>query len=456
MTRHHFTVPVLLATMLTTAARAQQWFLEPQNGAPPARRFHALAHVAGAEILFGGADEQSGSVFGDTWRYDGLAWTAVTGGGPGARQRFAACVDTARDVLLVFGGADANGNALGDTWQFDGASWLPLPTSGAPSPRLGAAMAFDAARGCVVLFGGGPTATTPTAETWELDGVTWTQRTPVSAPSARQGHTMAFDSVDGTTMLFGGFVAGASGFDAQTWRWNGTAWQQVVTATAPPAMAFPSLAFFDAHGVAVLTGGSGAGSQPLGSFVFDGTDWSAGPSAPPALAGRQGHATAYDPRRELVVLFGGARIALGGAIALQDTWELAVRATFAPFGSGCALGTAGTPRLAARTRPQLGAALELEVAPAGSLVLFVAGTSDAAFLGAPLPADLAPIGLPGCQLLTSVDFTTFATPVGGVATASIGVPLERALIGQSFFAQALATDAGTAATSNGGRATIGN
>ena len=456
MSQQRTTLPFVLTTLLTAAASAQEWYLEPQTSAPPARRFHAFAHLAGAQILFGGVDERTDTVFGDTWRYDGVAWTSLGSNGPGPRQRFAACTDSARGMLVVFGGSDANAQVLGDTWQFDGSTWLPVLTTNAPAPRLGAAMAFDAVRGRVVMFGGGPTGSAPTDETWEFDGVTWTQRTPANAPSARQGHAMTFDSARGVVLLFGGLPAGASAFDAQTWQWDGTDWPQLVTATTPPAAVFPAMTFFDAHGVAVLTSGTGSGSQPLATFVHDGTDWSVGPSAPAALSTRQGQALAYDPLREMVVLFGGARVALGGAVPFADTWELAVQATFAPFGSGCALGSSGTPVLTASTRPQLGSALQLDVAPAGQLALFVAGLDATAFLGAPLPADLAPLGLPGCTLLTSVEHAALATPVAGVASTQIQVPLWRALLGQPIFAQALVVDTGSAAISNGGRATIGN
>jgi hypothetical protein len=269
---------------------------------------------------------------------------------------------------------------------------------------------------------------------------------------------MTFDTTRGVVMLFGGFLGSA--FDAQTWTWNGTAWAQLVTATVPPASPFPSLSFFEPHGVAVLTLGTGAASQPLQTFVHDGADWSAGPSAPTGFTSRQGHATSFDARREMVVLFGGARVGPGGAVATADTWELSIRATFEPFGTGCAF-AAGTPMLdaVAGSRPQLGDTLQLEVMPAGAAALFVAGTSDTTFLGAPLPLDLAPIGLPGCHLFTSADVAVAAPVTAGVATTSIVIPPHRTLLGAQFFVQALALDAGApvpGALSNAGRATIGN
>ncbi|MBL9075866.1 MAG: hypothetical protein JNL08_00095 [Planctomycetes bacterium] len=450
----------VLTTVSAATAVAQDWYFEPQNAPPPARRFHALAHVGGAEVLFGGVHEPSGLVHGDTWRYDGVAWTPLPIAGPGARQRFASCVDPVQDVLLVFGGADANGQPLGDTWRFDGAAWQLVPTAHAPSARLGAAMAFDALRGRAVLFGGGSDADTPTAETWEFDGVDWTQRVATNAPAARQGHAMAFDTARGVSLLFGGFAPGQGGFTADTWQWDGTTWAPVNGSVQPPALAFPSLAFFEPHGVAVLTGGNGAASQLLATWIHDGTAWQPGPPAPAGLTSRQGHATTYDRQREMVVLFGGARIALGGAVPDAQTWELAVRADFVPTGSGCAF-AGGVPVLdtVGGARPQLGTALPLRVAPAGDLALFVAGSSDLDYLGQPLPLELTALGLPGCHLATSIEWSTFVVPVGGAATTTIDVPLQRALLGTTFFVQALAIDGGAVvpgAVSNAARATIGN
>lgn len=452
--------PVFLLAVLAAGLDAQEWYTDQLATAPPARRFHALAHVGGTQLLFGGVDEATGTVHGDTWTYDGLAWTQLAIAGPGPRQRFAACVDRTRDVLVVFGGADANGNPLGDTWEFDGATWQQVLPLVSPSPRLGAAMAFEPGSGRIVLFGGGATAGAPGAETWQYDGNTWSRALPATSPSARQGHAMTTDTANGVVLLFGGFPVGATGFVADTWQWTGADWQQVVTATTPTTSIFPAMTFFEAHGVAVLTGATGIASQPLATWVFDGLDWSVGPPAAPGMVGRQGHAATYDPLREMVVLFGGARITFGGALPLADTWELSIRAAFEPFGAGCTA-LAGTPQLTARAgdRPQLGSDFELEVEPAGSLALFVAGFSDSSFLGAPLPMDLGAFGLPGCSLLTSVDWEVWAPAVAGKATTAITVPLQRALLGLELFAQALVLDrtaAIPAAMSNGGRITIGN
>ena len=102
---------------------------------------------------------------------------------------------------------------------------------------------------------------------------------------------------------------------------------------------------------------------------------------------------------------------------------------------------------------------EVDVAPAGTLALFVAGFSDTTFLGAPLPADLTPLGMPGCELLVSADMAQLGLVTGSTATFVLPVPVQRTLLGAQLFVQALATQPGAAITgamSNGGRLTLGN
>lgn len=449
----------LMPMLLPGAIPAQDWYREDLTSSPLARRFHILAHLGDRTLLFGGVDERQGIVFGDTWSYDGVRWTQLPVSGPGARQRGSACVDTVRGVVLLFGGADASGQALGDTWQFDGTGWQQLAPGNGPSPRQSAAMAFDAPRGRAVLFGGAAPGQAPDDETWEFDGATWSRRSVANAPTARQGHVMTHDPVRGRTILFGGLAAGSTSFNSETWEWDGADWNRIATPTLPSAALFPAMTFFDAHGVAVLTGGTGAASQRPATWAFDGTDWHPGPAAPAGFTGRQGHAIAYDAAREMVVLFGGASIGAGGARPLDDTWELSTRAAFEPFGAGCSPGSAG-PVLSARAsaRPQLGTELVLDIAPAGTLALLAVGLSDTSHQGTPLPLPLAAFGLPGCELLVSVDHVVPTAGTGGIASATIGIPLRRELIGQVFFAQALVLQAGGpgGAMSNGARATVGN
>lgn len=450
-----------ITTLTGLSPVAQDWYREDPTAPPPARRFHELGFDAarGVTVLFGGTDERTSTVFGDTWEFDGAEWRQRAQNGPPPRQRAASCVDTARGTFLVFGGIAADGRLLDDTWEWDGTRWLRIATPQVPQARADAEMVFDPLRGRVVLFGGRPDDPDQAfADTWVFDGRDWTLRPLDDVPEGRFGHVMTFDTARGVTLLFGGFVQGGSKTSSETFAYDGGTWTRVPTATTPPSMVFPAMTFHRAHGVAVLVGGSGSASQPLRTLVFDGTDWQAGPPAPAALTGRQGQALAYDEVREAVVLFGGASIAFGGARPFQDTWELSTQAAFTPFGHPCATST-GLLQLSApgEPAPRIGRDFTLSAGPLPPLspALLLLGADDRNWSGVPLPLDLEVIGMPGCGLFTSIDLAAAMIPLGQTAHAVLPIPLDRGLLGQELLAQVLAAGSENA-TSNAGRLRFGN
>ncbi len=114
--------------------------------------------------------------------------------------------------------------------------WLPLPNDAGvlagPSYRVGGAAATLGNK--VVLFGGSDDGITGHGnnyygETWLWDGVAWSQPPTPTAPSARVFPAMA--TVGDTVLLFGGGDDGGDNND--TWTWNGRAWTQHTT---PPAL----------------------------------------------------------------------------------------------------------------------------------------------------------------------------------------------------------------------------
>lgn len=111
-----------------------------------------------------------------TWVLDPGGWRRLTGGGAQATtdQRglngFAIAYDEARGVLVEVG-------QNGDTWTWDGRAWTAQNPTAAPRGRSGEALAYDALRQRVVLFGGGVGATGQAglSDTWLWDGKTWQQ-----------------------------------------------------------------------------------------------------------------------------------------------------------------------------------------------------------------------------------------------------------------------------------------
>jgi len=203
--------------------------------------------------------------------------------------------DGARQVSILFGGrqrsADNNDQTdLGDTWQWDGEAWTQLANSG-PSPRSGHGMAFDSGRNRTVLFGSFRTdQPPPIADTWEFDGQDWTQQADTGPPAAGP---MAFDSIGARVLLF-------DGQSVTTWSWNGASWVQIA-AFGPPTRT--GAAMTAAAGSIMLFGGRTFVAKFGDSWSFDGIHWTQVQDIGPSPRGA--HALTFDSTRGAVVLFGG-------------------------------------------------------------------------------------------------------------------------------------------------------
>jgi hypothetical protein len=91
--------------------------------------------------------------------------------------------------VVIFGGwtTGPDSGDLGDTWRWNGSAWTQLPIQG-PGARYDHVMASIGDK--VILFGGIGSTTPgsgPLGDTWEFDGQSWTQRTLSTSPSARWG-----------------------------------------------------------------------------------------------------------------------------------------------------------------------------------------------------------------------------------------------------------------------------
>ena len=237
------------------------------NFGPGPRTDHAMTFDSqrGRTVLFGGLGSSGDAILGDTWEWDGSFWTQVDDTGPGPRSGHAMVYDGARQVSILFGGrqrsADNNDQSdLGDTWQWDGEAWTQLANSG-PSPRSGHGMAFDSGRNRTVLFGGQPSSL---VDTWEFDGQDWTQQADTGPPDARS-HPMAFDSTGARVLLF-------DSRSVTTWSWNGASWVQIA-AFGPPARDIPAMTAV-AGSIALFGGFFRPNGLFFGdTWRFDGEHW---------------------------------------------------------------------------------------------------------------------------------------------------------------------------------------
>ncbi len=300
-------------------------------GAPPARYHHAMAFdpVRGVVVMTSG---DSGGLNDDTWTFDGTTWKQADANSPTALFGMTLAWDAKNGGLMAYGGAPASAAVF----RWNGSSWSPVDTAAAPGAFSFASSASEPSRGRVLLFGGATSTATETNATWEWDGESWAQARDGSAPPALQGHSVAVDTNHRRAVVFGGalnptYQNTTNTASNQTWIFESGQWQQVLTSTTPPARWFAAMAYDAANDNFVLFGGinndepneANLDSNDLAdTWIFDGTNWSPGPTAPAALTPRRLHAMAYDSSSKKIVLYGGVRIAnSGNNPAGYDTWE---------------------------------------------------------------------------------------------------------------------------------------
>lgn len=109
--------------------------------APPAREHAAAAAdpASGKIVVFGGASPNG--FLRDTWLFDGNDWATATAPPPtGLTSRYgaAAAADLGFGRIVMHGGTD-NGSVFGDSYAFDGSRWTALSVSNpAPARYYGA------------------------------------------------------------------------------------------------------------------------------------------------------------------------------------------------------------------------------------------------------------------------------------------------------------------------------
>jgi len=268
--------------------------------APPAAYSVGAAFDAGRErlVVFGGY--VAGTYIGDTWEWDGSAWTRIAVPGPSARNSPALVYDEARGQIVLFGGDTRSTGALGDTWLYDGAQWRQVAVEG-PPPRTTHTMVYDAQRRRVVLFGGS-NGTHMLRDTWEWDGAHWAQAAN-SGPSARTLYGMAYDAGRGRVVLFGGthvLAPDAPGF-SDTWEWSGVRWTRV-KADGPSPRDHVMMGYDPVRRQVVLHGGGTGPVSPGETWTFDGRTWTKVSSSGPR---RRWARLAFDTRARAMLLYGG-------------------------------------------------------------------------------------------------------------------------------------------------------
>jgi len=155
----------------------------------------------GRTVLFGGRHYNDSSESDETYEWTGQAWLNRSVPGPSARLFPAMAYDTDREVMVLFGGytyAHGYYEYLGDTWEYDGTAWTNRPASG-PAGRYSHAMAYDPVRKVVVMVGGWGGS----GEMWEWDGTSWSRLTP-NQPGGSTDPGLVYDEARQRLVYFSG------------------------------------------------------------------------------------------------------------------------------------------------------------------------------------------------------------------------------------------------------------
>lgn len=391
-------------TTQTWTYNGTSWQLRPTTQAPPNRIGFCLEYdpVRQRVLLYGGAG------YTDTWEWDGASWTQV-GFLTDGRSYPGMAFDPVRQQMIRFGGTAAGGYN-GETRAWTGTDWILISTGG-PPPRYRLAMATDSIRHKVILFGGRGSiggSSVRFNDTWEWDGFAWLQRFPTFTPPGIDAHSAVFHSAKGWVVIGFGEMAGSGGptDNPDLYAWNGFDWSR------RPLVSHPSTYPF----------------YPL----------------------------AYDSLRQRIV-----------AVSNSQTWEYTappgIPGSFQTMGVGCQ-GTGGVPSLSAATGevPYIGYPLHVNLSNLGvssTVIPFgVAGFSATHWGTVPLPADLGPLGFPGCTAYIDPVVPIMLLNQGGATEWIVQIPNRLDLVSLPLYLQGLVLDGGSlggAIVTNAATAVIG-
>lgn len=168
------------------------WTRKVPAGAVPTYVSHmAFAYdpVRSRAMLYGGLNS-SQVALDELWLWDGTGWSLYTDVTPPARLN-ASIVYDGRGRMMLFGGRTGPSSStdvvLGDTWFFDGTAWTQAET---PPPRAVSVTAISYDQGKELRFGGRDATDTTTNEVWERTRRGWKQLTTADDPPARSYTTL--------------------------------------------------------------------------------------------------------------------------------------------------------------------------------------------------------------------------------------------------------------------------
>jgi hypothetical protein len=163
----------------------QDWNERHPATSPSSRPGAGMARVGLDQtlVLFGGINpnscgDEGCEAYGTTWSWDGITWTKQRPStAPARRQDMGLADDRSAGEVVLFGGVQdfLGGTVFGDTWTWDGTTWTEHRPDLRPRKRDDMAMAYLPAVGKVVLFGGTEYGLAWYKDTWFWDGSAWSE-----------------------------------------------------------------------------------------------------------------------------------------------------------------------------------------------------------------------------------------------------------------------------------------
>ncbi len=420
-------VPLTLA-LLCGAVRAQGWVdVTPAALGPVGAGAMSFDPVRGVTWFFGNAGYVS------SW--NGLSWaTQLTVGGPALAPVLSFWSPATQRVVAA--APDYSGPAMLHFFEWDGASWVSVSGFQVPSPISSGYVcaAFDRLRSEIVCVSA-VSAAGQSSLTRVFDGQGWVVKNPAVSPPAPTTHAqMFFDTSSGRVVLVDLSMAQTI---ALYWEWTGANWIQRFPQALPPTR-LGQVAVDENSGVALAVFTPSPIAQPRALNIIGGQVEELFPSVWPAM--RIYHHLVHDSVRDVFVLHGGQSAFNGSPFA--DTWELQLgpNASYTTSGAGC-MSSGGMPTIAPQSGdlPYVNSIFNLQVSGmpwTGPAFMWV-GFSNQFYGSVPLPANLAILGAPQCNLLISPDVLMAIPNVLGTSVWSLPIP---ATPGLSFYNQAVVFD----------------
>lgn len=196
-----------------------------------------------------------------------------------------------------------------ETWVLQAGSWALLP---AATPILGDhSIVQDPVRRRVLVYGAVRNYSSPgPTRLWQFDGSAWAPIQYSTQPFDFYGASMTYDSGRDVFVLIGRSASGT-----ECWELSPNGWTRRLSLSVPAPRIFASIAYDPIRQITVLFGGRNASGDPLGdTWEWDGVDWrqiaGVGPSP------RSGGGMWFDLRGLGIVLFGGG----SPSLYMGDTW----------------------------------------------------------------------------------------------------------------------------------------